>query len=228
MRADRTAVVDSMGTEALADRTAPPYTQRFQTLVALMLSSQTKDEVTGAAVIRLQKHGLDAATLAGMSEQAISDIIYPVGFYRNKGKFLSKTAKICVEKYGGDIPRDVKGLCELPGVGPKMAYICVNAAWSDCAGIGVDVHVHRISNRLKWVKGTKTPEETRAALEGWLPRSLWEDVNLLLVGFGQQTCNPRAPKCHECLCNDTCSTGKAAMRSLAAAERKAAVAQSKQ
>jgi endonuclease-3 len=224
MRADRTAVVDSMGTEALADRTASPETQRFQTLVALMLSSQTKDEVTGAAVIRLQKHGLDAATLAEMSEKDISDIIYPVGFYRNKGKYLSKTAKICVEQYGGDIPRDVKGLCALPGVGPKMAFICVNAAWSDCTGIGVDVHVHRISNRLKWVKGTKTPEETRAALEGWLPKPLWEEVNLLLVGFGQQTCQPRAPKCDQCMCNDTCSTGKMAMRSVLAAERKAAKA----
>lgn len=96
-------------------------------------------------------------------------------------------------------------MCELPGVGPKMAHICMQIAWGEVSGIGVDTHVHRICNRLKWVrKPTKTPEETRKGLEDWLPKPLWREVNHLLVGFGQETCLPRFPKCLECLNKDIC------------------------
>lgn len=225
MRSDLTAPVDSMGTEALADRSEPAPVQRFQILVALMLSSQTKDEVTGAAVKRLQEFGLTPQHIADTPAADISKIIYPVGFYRRKGEYLTRAAAICVQEYGGDIPPTVEDMVKLPGVGPKMAYICRSAAWGQCDGIGVDVHVHRIANRLKWVrKPTKTPEATRAALEEWLPRPLWEEVNLLLVGFGQQTCKPRNPLCERCGCNTTCTTGRAAMRSVAARERKERVA----
>lgn len=112
---------------------------------------------------------------------------------------------ILLEKYGGDIPKTVKELCDLPGVGPKMAHICMRVAWGEVSGIGVDTHVHRICNRLGWMKKpTKTPEETRNALEDWLPKPLWSEVNHLLVGFGQETCLPRFPKCSECLNKNIC------------------------
>ncbi len=85
----------------------------------------------------------------------------------------------------------------LPGVGPKMAYLCMSAAWGRDEGIGVDVHVHRITNLWGWHK-TKTPEETRVALEAWLPKEKWHDINHLLVGFGQTWCPPVGRKCGEC------------------------------
>ncbi|PAV59504.1 hypothetical protein WR25_16310 [Diploscapter pachys] len=84
-----------------------------------------------------------------------------------------------------------------------MAYLCLSTAWNKVEGIGVDVHIHRITNRLGWVN-TKTPEATRIALQELLPRSVWQPFNPLLVGFGQSICRPVGPKCGDCLCNDIC------------------------
>ena len=101
------------------------------------------------------------------------------------------------EKYNDDIPDTIDGLVSLPGVGPKMAYLCMSAAWGRDEGIGVDVHVHRITNLWGWHK-TSSPEQTRAELEAWLPREKWHDINHLLVGFGQTICLPVGRKCGEC------------------------------
>lgn len=127
-------------------------------------------------------------------------------------KHLKKTAEILKRDYDCDIPDSVEGLCKLPGVGPKMAHLCMNIAWKKQSGIGVDTHVHRISNRLGWVK-TKNPEETRKALQGWLPQSKWTEINWLLVGFGQQTCLPVGPDCAGCLNKSICPTGVALIKS---------------
>ncbi|CAG8513237.1 1066_t:CDS:2 [Funneliformis mosseae] len=116
-----------------------------------------------------------------------------------------KVAKVCKEEYDNDIPDTVEGLMKLPGVGPKMAYLCMQVAWKQNQGIGVDVHVHRISNRLGWCKTEKVgPENTRQSLESWLPRSLWREINPIFVGFGQTTCLPRYPKCSSCPVSDMC------------------------
>lgn len=124
---------------------------------------------------------------------------------------MKKTAAILKSDYDSDIPDSVEGLCKLPGVGPKMAHICMNIAWKQQSGIGVDTHVHRISNRLGWTLkpgGTKNPEETRLALEKWLPQDKWTEINWLLVGFGQQVCLPQRPKCTECLNKHMCPYGR--------------------
>jgi len=127
---------------------------------------------------------------------------YPL---QNKAKYLKQTVEILMDKYDSDIPDNVKELVALPGVGPKMAHICMAVAWNKITGIGVDVHVHRLSNRLGWVpKPTKEPEQTRIALEKWLPFSLWSEVNHLFVGFGQTICTPVKPNCGECLNKDIC------------------------
>lgn len=99
----------------------------------------------------------------------------------------------------------------LPGVGPKMAHLTLQVAWRNVVGIGVDTHVHRISNRLGWVK-SNTPEQTRVQLEQWLPRDYWGAVNVLLVGFGQKVCLPIGPRCAECKVNSLCPTGRANLR----------------
>ena len=96
------------------------------------------------------------------------------------------TAATCVETYSGDIPPNSEAMCQLSGVGPKMAHIVNSIAWNQVEGIGVDTHMHRIFNNLKWVK-SKNPEQTRVQLEDWLPKEYWDKINLLWVGFGQET-----------------------------------------
>ena len=107
-----------------------------------------------------------------------------MGFHNLKTKYIKQTAEILRDKWNSDIPDTIEGLVSLPGVGPKMGYLTLSAAWGRHEGIGVDVHVHRITNLWGWHK-TQNPEQTRAALESWLPKDKWHDINNLLVGFGQ-------------------------------------------
>lgn len=170
-----------------------------------MLSSQTKDEVTFAACQRLKKFGFTPESFVKAEVQDLEEVLKPVGFYKTKAKHIQKTCEILIKDYDSDIPDSVEGLMKLPGVGSKMAHICMRSAWNIVSGIGVDTHVHRISNRWKFVpKETKNPEQTRVALENWLPREHWDEINLLMVGFGQTVCLPIRPKCGECLSNKIC------------------------
>ncbi len=128
--------------------------------------------------------------------------------YTVKVKYIKETCQVLKDKYDCDIPRTVEELLQLKGVGPKMAYLCMCSAWDECVGIGVDTHVHRIVGRLGWTqRPCKTPEDTRKALEEWLPKSRWKEVNGMLVGFGQQICLPIGPKCGECLNRELCPVG---------------------
>ncbi|XP_061686650.1 endonuclease III-like protein 1 [Syngnathoides biaculeatus] len=205
MRRSRDAPVDNMGAEKCYDADAPANVRRFQVLVSLMLSSQTKDQVTSAAMQKLKAHGCTAEKLLSTDDEMLGKLIYPVGFWRSKVKFLKMTAAMLVKDYGGDIPDSVEALVRLPGVGPKMAHLAMDIAWNQVSGIGVDTHVHRISNRLGWLmKRTKNPEATRKALQEWLPRDLWSEINWLLVGFGQQVCLPTNPLCSLCLNQHVC------------------------
>nr|XP_025043635.1 endonuclease III-like protein 1 isoform X2 [Pelodiscus sinensis] len=182
---------------------------RYQVLLSLMLSSQTKDQVTSAAMLRLREHGLTVDNVLQTDDGTLGQLIYPVGFWKNKVKYIKQTTAILKQQYGSDIPGTVEELMKLPGIGPKMAHLVMAIAWNNVTGIGVDTHVHRITNRLRWVKEeTKTPEETRVALEDWLPRDLWGEINWLLVGFGQQICLPVSPRCQECLNRDICPAAK--------------------
>uniref|UniRef100_A0A8C5QHZ7 Endonuclease III-like protein 1 n=1 Tax=Leptobrachium leishanense TaxID=445787 RepID=A0A8C5QHZ7_9ANUR len=209
MRSGRDAPVDQMGAEKCFDQAAPPEVRRYQVLLSLMLSSQTKDQVTSAAMFRLREHGLTVERILETDDDTLGKLIYPVSFWKNKVKYIRRTTEILQETYRGDIPNNVDDLVKLPGVGPKMAHLVMDIAWNNVSGIGVDTHVHRISNRLKWVrKETKTPEETRVALEDWMPRDLWSEINWLLVGFGQQVCLPTSPRCTDCLNRDICPGAK--------------------
>ena len=148
---------------------------------------------------RLRNETLTPESIAAMPTHKLEKLVYPVSFYKIKSKSLQKTANILIEKYESDIPNSLEDLMKLPGVGPKMAHICMNSAWDIVTGIGVDVHVHRISNRLGWVQRmTKEPEQTRKELEAWLPFDNWKEINHLLVGFGQMICTPINPKCSDC------------------------------
>ncbi|XP_013884015.1 endonuclease III-like protein 1 [Austrofundulus limnaeus] len=205
MRSGRSAPVDNMGAEKCYDTDAPAQVRRFQVLVSLMLSSQTKDQVTAAAMQKLRAHGCTVENILSTDDKKLGELIYPVGFWRSKVKYLKLTSAVLQEEFGGEIPNNVEGLVRLPGVGPKMAHLAMDIAWNQVSGIGVDTHVHRISNRLGWLrKPTKNPEDTRRALEDWLPRELWSEINWLLVGFGQQVCLPVSPLCSVCLNQYSC------------------------
>lgn len=200
MRSDIIAPVDTMGCESSANPNASPKDQRLQTLIALMLSSQTKDQVTFAAIQTLESTlpgGLCLQALLDVDAERLNELIGKVGFHNNKTKYIKATALILRDQFGGDIPDTVEGLTSLPGVGPKMAYLTLSAAWGRDEGIGVDVHVHRITNLWGWHK-TTNPEDTRKKLELWLPKEKWHEINHLLVGFGQMLCLPVGRKCGDC------------------------------
>lgn len=200
MRKRVKAAVDTMGCESLAEESRSPRDKRLQTLIALMLSSQTKDPVTAAAIWNMQQNlpgGFCLKSLLEVEPSELNRLIQKVGFHNNKTKYIKAAAVIMQEQFNGDIPDTIEGLISLPGVGPKMAYLTMSAAWGRDEGIGVDVHVHRITNLWGWHK-TSTPEQTRAELEAWLPREKWHEINWMLVGFGQTICLPVGRRCEEC------------------------------
>ncbi|KAJ4844649.1 hypothetical protein Tsubulata_033640 [Turnera subulata] len=193
MRSSEDAPVDTMGCEK-AGSSLPPKLSKVE-----------------GAIQRLHHNDLlTADAIDKADETTIKDLIYPVGFYTRKASNLKKIAKICLMKYDGDIPNSLEDLLSLPGIGPKMAHLVMNIAWNNVQGICVDTHVHRICNRLGWVmrRGTKqktsTPEETREALQLWLPKEEWVPINPLLVGFGQTICTPLRPRCGVCSISDLC------------------------
>lgn len=215
------APVDVIGCHKLFEpRVRGTEDERFQTLVSLMLSAQTKDLFTAEAVCNLQNTtaGLSVSSIASMDPDEINRCIRMVGMHNNKTKYLKAAAEVILNRHHGVVPDTLDGLLALPGVGPKMAHLFLQCADKKCSGIGVDVHVHRIAKRFAWVPpDSKTPEDSRKALESWLPRKHWGEINELLVGFGQTVCTPQRPKCHLCAANDLCPNAfkeSAAKRSL--------------
>jgi endonuclease-3 len=170
--------------------------QAFAVLVSTMISLRTKDEVTAAASARLLLRAPTAQALAAMAEGRIARLIYPAGFYRTKARHLKQTAQLLTARHGGTVPSSMEELLALPGVGRKTANLVRNLGFG-LPGICVDTHVHRITNRLGWVR-TRSPDETEQALMALLPRRYWIPINGLLVAFGQRTCTPQSPWCSRC------------------------------
>jgi endonuclease-3 len=192
LRQDRSAPVDSYGSEALPDKSADPKTYRFQILVALILSSQTKDSVVGYTMRSLQQHGLTVDNIVATSPEDFNALIRKVSFHNNKTKYIKQAVEILRDQYDGDIPPSADALMDLPGVGPRMAFIVEKVAWNIISGIRTDTHMHRMFNELKWVQSNNA-EQTRVQVQSWLPQEYWKSVNLLWAGMGQevQLCKPK-------------------------------------
>ena len=173
----------------------------FKVLVATILSARTKDETTAKASARLFKKVSDMDGLESLDETTIAKLIYPVGFYKNKAKYL-KELPVAIEQFGGRIPDSVDELTRLPGVGRKTANLVVAVAFNKPA-ICVDTHVHRIMNIWGYVQ-TKTPLETEMVLRQKLPEKYWIKINSILVAFGQATCKPVRPHCDRCIIASQC------------------------
>ena len=182
----------------------------FCVLVATILSARTKDACTAGAVRRLFAKARGARFSPEDLERTPLDelekLVYPVGFYREKARHLKELPRVLREKFGGRLPDTVEELCELPGVGRKTANLVV-AVGFDKPAVCVDVHVHRISNRLGLVE-TKTPFETEMALRKLLPVDMWQTWNSRLVSFGQTRCSPLRPKCGGCPIAEYCPSRK--------------------
>ena len=175
----------------------------FQVLIATLLSAQTKDAVTHAASTRLFAVADTPAVMVKLSEARIEKLIYPVSFYRNKAVHVRACCRRLLDEYGGVVPDTMEGLLTLPGVGRKTANLVLILSHASRDNICVDTHVHRIANRLGWVK-TRTPEDTEHALYRVVPKRYWADVNLRLVTWGQNVCRPVYPRCGACVIADVC------------------------
>ena len=188
--------------ELIAAQTNDP----FQVLVGTILSARTKDACTAGACRRLFAVATTPEDLDQIPQEKLEKLIFPVGFFRDKARHLKALPTVLREKFCGVLPHTVEELCELPGVGRKTANLVV-AGGFDLPAICVDVHVHRITNRLGLLE-TKTPYDTEMALRSILPKRYWKTWNSYLVSFGQTRCAPRNPHCDGCPIRKFCDFQK--------------------
>lgn len=174
----------------------------YLVLIACILSLRTNDRTTYPATLRMLELAKTPQEMMDVSEEELSKAIYPVGFYKNKAGQIIELSRLIVEKYDGKVPDSIDELCKFRGVGRKTANLVMTLGFGVPA-ICVDVHVHRIFNRLGYIK-TKTPEETEFALREKLPIKFWIPINTLLVTHGQNVCKPIKPMCDKCPVCDYC------------------------
>ncbi len=176
----------------------------FKVLICCILSLRTNDKTTYPCSVRMLELGQTPQDFLKVDEDTLVKAIYPVGFYKNKAGQILDISKELVEKHNGKVPQSIDELVKFKGVGRKTANL-VMAKGFGIPAICVDVHVHRISNRLGWVK-TNTPDETEMALRKLLPEKYWLDINTILVTFGQNICKPQRPLCDKCPVKEYCES----------------------
>jgi endonuclease III len=169
----------------------------FRVLIATILSARTQDATTAAAAARLFRRAPTARRMAALPAADIATLIYPVSFYRTKARHVKAACQALLDRFGGRVPGTMDQLLELPGVGRKTANLVLILGFRSLRNICVDTHVHRISNRLGWVR-TGTPEQTEQALYERVPARWWPHLNLYLVTWGQNVCRPTHPRCGDC------------------------------
>ncbi len=187
-------LIDQMGVEG-----ATP----FRVLIATILSLRTKDTLTAVVAPRLFTAADTPEAMLALGEERIAELIYPVGFYRNKARSIIQICRILIERYGGAVPADLDALLALPGVGRKTANLVLTAGFG-LPGICVDTHVHRICNRWGYVR-TRDADATELALRAKLPPEHWMAINGLLVTLGQNICLPISPHCSRCPVASACA-----------------------
>src|SRR5688572_28132815 len=175
----------------------------FQILIATILSARTQDATTHAASTRLFRRARTPRSMAALPVKEIEKLIYPVSFYRNKARHVKACCEMLVTRFGGKVPGTMDELLMLSGVGRKTANLVLILGFKSVQNICVDTHVHRISNRLGWVK-TVTPDETEEALYQATDKRWWPYINLYLVTWGQHVCRPLSPRCDDCAIYDEC------------------------
>ena len=195
-------VAPTWTTTALAAIAEQTGQDPFRILIGCLLSLRTRDETTAGASARLFALADTPAGILALPTRTIERAIFPVGFYRTKARGLRSVCRHLLEHFDGAVPSDLDVLLTLPGVGRKTANLVVTMGFA-LPGICVDTHVHRISNRLGFVR-TRDPEETEWALRAKLPKRHWIGLNDLLVAFGQTICQPLSPRCSSCPVSRSC------------------------
>lgn len=174
----------------------------FIILICCLLSLRSKDIVTIHVCRDLLKKAKTPKQILDLKLSQLENIIFKIGFYKNKSKVLHNVSKAILHSHNGKVPTILEKLLNLPGVGRKTANLVMGMAY-DVPAICVDVHVHRISNRLGLVK-TKTPEQTETELKNIIPKKHWIEWNNVIVKWGQNICTPISPKCNRCAINHLC------------------------
>jgi len=188
----------------LIDKVIDEYGKKpFLILISCLLSLRSKDSVTIHVVRDLFKVAKTPKEILAIPLNQLEKLIFKIGFYRNKAKILKEVSKTIHEKFSEKVPKSMDELLNIKGIGRKTANIVFSEAFGSDEGIAVDVHVHRISNRLGIIK-TKTAEESEKKLMKILPKKYWGDWNHLLVVWGQNICAPRNPKCSKCAIKGDC------------------------
>ena len=176
----------------------------FKVLICCILSLRTNDKTTYPCSLRMLELGTTPKDFLTIDVETLEKAIYPVGFYKNKAQQILDISKELVEKFNSKVPDSIEELVKFKGVGRKTANLVMAKGYCEPA-ICVDVHVHRISNRIGWVK-TQTPDETEMELRKLIPKKYWLDLNTILVTFGQNLCKPQRPICTECPIREFCES----------------------
>lgn len=188
---------------ALFELAEDGFSSAFEQLVACVISIRTRDETTLVVARRLFGVARTPDAMARLTPEAIDARIAACTFHEGKARQIHAIAERAAREFGGAVPCDFDVLTSFRGVGPKCANLVLGIACGQ-ARIGVDVHVHRVTNRWGYVR-TKTPEQTLAALEAKLPRPYWVEINRLLVPFGKHICTGARPACSACPVLDQCA-----------------------
>jgi len=168
----------------------------FRVLVSCLISLRTKDEVTLVSSERLFAEADNPRKMLSFTEEQVAKLIYPAGFYKTKARTIKNICEILINEYDGKVPEEIDELVKLKGVGRKTANLVVVEGYARPA-VCVDTHVHRIFNRLGYVK-TKTPDKTELELRKYLPEKYWIRINEILVAYGRSVCKPVSPICSSC------------------------------
>jgi len=195
------------------------YETPVQLLVATILSAQCTDERVNKVTPELFRQYPDAPAMAGATREAIEALVRSTGFFRNKAKNIQGACRKIVEEFGGEVPQTMPELLQLPGVARKTANVVLAHAFGIHAGVTVDTHVKRLSNRIGLTKHTD-PVRVERDLMPLIPQADWENFSIRLIYHGRAVCDARKPACDRCDLADICRTGKAAQKQTRRANRK--------
>jgi len=207
MREETPALVDTQGLSSCIDicNSKDKKLMKFQGLVSLMLSPQTKDNITYETTKKLIEYGLNIDNILKISEKELVELIFKVSFHNVKAKNIKKLAEKLREEYNDDAPETLDEIVKFPGIGRKIGLLYLKECCQKTKGVAVDTHIHKIANRLKWVNNTKDPDKTSIELEKIVDEKYWDEINGILVGFGQEICKSVKPLCDSsCTLTDNC------------------------
>ncbi len=208
IRKEVSAPVDSQGLASCIEKcnNNDRKLKKFQGLVSLMLSPQTKDNITYETTKKLIDYGLTIDNILKISQEDLVELIFKVSFHNVKAKNIKKLAEKLRDEYDDDAPETLEEIIKFPGIGRKIGLLYLKECCETMTGIAVDTHIHKIANRLNWVNNTKDPDKTSIELEKIVDKKYWNNINGVLVGFGQEICKSVSPLCDEsCLLCKDCS-----------------------